>query len=274
MNLTLTLGTVLSLSIISTSIGIAAQKPTEDPTEAQDQKNIKICTQNLTAIGKAVQAYHNENGDFPMWLSELYPKYLSDANLFLCPADEEGGKAVYAINEDPKMPVSYGYQFHPKYRGEKTEERLIYGDVIPLARCRHHENQAFECLNLSFSYKVYPSTGIFTPEELYGTPEKAIDALETGLQRLPDYADSFFSEQASKLYHSLVRLYNEVGREKDAENLINRFKSIIKPDDLKAHFVLGEILEMMKREGEALAVFENLEKQKSDDYRTITKLHH
>ena len=206
------------------------------------------------------------------WLSELYPKYLSDANLLLCPTDEEGGKSVYPINEDPKMSVSYGYQFHPKYRKEKTEERLIYGDVIPLARCRHHENQAFECLNLSFAFKVYPSSGIYTPEEKYGTPKKAIVALEAGLQRLPDSAHSFFSEQASKLYHSLVRLYNEVGREKDAENLITRFKSIVKPDDLKAHFVLGEMLEIVKRNQEALAVFEKLEKQDPDDYGIFTKL--
>ena len=122
--------------------------------------------------------------------------------LFL-PSDEEGGKSVYAINEDPKMPVSYGYQFHPKYREEKTEERLIYGDVIPLTRCRHHENQAFDCLNLSFAFKVYPSSGIYTPEEKYGTPKKAIVALEAGLQRLPDSAHSFFSEQAS---NSIIRL--------------------------------------------------------------------
>lgn len=249
-----------------------ARKPTEDPTEAQKKKNIEICTQNLTAIGKAVQDYHNENGDFPMWLSELYPKYLSDANLLLCPADEEGGESVYPINEDPNMPVSYDYQFHPEYREEKTEERLIYGDVIPTTRCRHHEDQEFECLNLSFNFKVYPSSGIYTPEETYGTPEKAIVGLEAGLQRLPDYMHSFFSEQASKLYHSLTRLYNEVGREKDAENLINRFKSIVKPDDLKAQCVLGEMLETVKRDREALPVFEKLEKQNPDDYGTLTKL--
>ena len=257
-----TLGIVLS-SLVSSANPEAAE---------QDQQNVEICTQNLTAIGKAVQAYHNEHDDFPEWLSELYPKYLSDANLLLCPVDEEVGKSAYPINEDPKMPVSYDYQFHPKYREEKTEERLIYGGVIPLARCRHHENQAFECLNLSFSFKVYPSTGIYTPEEMYGSPEKAIVGLEAGLQRLPDYAHSFFFERASELYHSLVRLYNEVGRRKDAEDLINRFNSIIKPDDLKAQFVLGETFQLVKRYEEALAVFEKLEKQDSDGYSVLNKL--
>ena len=249
------------------------EMPTGDLIQAQDQKNIEICTQNLTTIGKAVEAYHKDHSDFPIWLSELYPKYLSDANLFLCPADEEGGKAFYHINEDPNMPISYDYQFHPKYREEKTEARLIYGDVIPLIRCRHHENPEFECLNLSFAFKVYPSSGIYTPEEKYGTPRKAIEALEAGLQRLPDYADSFFSEQASELYHSLVRLYNEIGRERDTENLISRFKSIIKPDDLKAQFVLGEMLETVKRNETALVVFEKLEKQQyPNNYEILTKL--
>lgn len=253
--------------VLNSLVGFANAEVAE-----QDQKNVEICLQNLTAIGKAVQAYHNEHDDFPKWLSELYPKYLSDANLLLCPADEEGGKSAYPINEDPKMPVSYDYQFHPKYREEKTEERLIYGDVIPLARCRHHENQPFECLNLSFSFKVYPSTGIYAPEEMYGSPEKAITALEAGLQRLPDYAHSFFSERASELYHSLVRFYNEIERKEDAEALINRFKLLIKPDDFKAQFVLGEMFELMKRSEEALAVFEKLEKQDSDSYRVLNKL--
>ncbi len=238
----------------------------------QDEENIETCTQNLTAIGKAVQAYHHEHDGFPEWLSELYPKYLSDAKLLLCPVDEKGGKSAYPINEDPKMPVSYDYQFHSKYREEKTEERLIYGDVIPLARCRHHESQPFECLNLSFSFKIYPSTGIYTPEEMYGSPEKAVTALEAGLQRLPDYAHSFFSERASELYLSLVRCYNEVEQKKDAAALVNRFKSIIKPDDLKAQFVLGEMFELMKRYEEALAVFEKLEKQDLDNYRVLNKL--
>ena len=252
--------------------GKLSQKQTQDPAAEREQENIEICTQNLTAIGKAVQAYHNDHGDFPTWLSELYPKYLSNANLFLCPADEEGGKAVYSINEDPNMPVSYGYQFHPKYREEKTEERLIYGDVIPLARCRHHENQDFECLNLSFGFKVYPSSGISTPEEEYGTPEKAVVALETGLQRLPDYTDSFFSKRASELYRSLVRLYNEVGRAEDAEGLINHFKSIIKSDDFKAQFVLGEMFETVKRNEAALSVFEKLVGQYPNGYEILTKL--
>ena len=143
MKVMLIFGIVLNLLITSTVVAEeVAQKPNKAVEETQNMKNIEICTRNLTAIGKAVEAYKKEHGDFPEWLSELHPKYLPDANLLLCPADELGGKPIFSHNADPKMPVSYGYQFHPEYRAMKSEERIVYGDVIPLARCRHHENQA------------------------------------------------------------------------------------------------------------------------------------
>ena len=235
-------------------------------TSAQDQQNIEICTRNLTAIGEAVHAYHKEHGNFPLWLSELYPKYLSDANFLLCPADEEGGKSAYPINEDPKIPVSYGYQFHPKYREMKTEQREVYGDVIPLVRCRHHEDQPFECLNLSFSFRVYPSSGVYTPEEIYETIEKAISTLEAGLQQLP------YNKNILDAYPALARLYIKVGRKEDVDNLINRFRSVIKPDDIQAHLYLGEMLEMIDQSEELLEVFEKFVAQYPNDYRVLNRL--
>ena len=270
MKAVLILGIALSLLITSVNAVGQGQKPNEAfvLTAEQREKNVVNCTQNLLTIGKAIQAYHNEHGDYPEWLSELHPKYLPDADLLLCPADRGGGKALYFRNIDPKMPVSYGYQFHPEYREMTRENRVIYGDVIPFVRCRHHTSREFDCLNLSFAFKVYPSSSAwqFTPEDMYGTPEKAIAALEAGLQRQKDIQRSF------NLYAPLVRLYSAVGREKDAENLINRFKSVIKPDDLQAHFLLGSMLEMMKRNEEVLAVFEKLQEQYPNNHHVLNKL--
>ena len=263
----LTVGIVLCLLITPAfAAEEPAQKSSAAPDAAQNQKNIEICTQNLLTIGKAVEAYQKEYGDFPEWLSQLHPKYLSDANMLRCPADELGGKAIFQSNIDPKMPVSYGYQFHPEYREGKTEERLMYGDVLPLVRCRHHVNQEFECLNLSFAFKVYWSSGVYTPVEMFGTPEKAIEALEAGLQRQPDDKNFF------DLYFSLVRLYIEVGRKKDTDNLINHFKSNIKPDDLQAHFLLCRMLEIADRSEEVLSVYEKLEKLDPDNYYVLGEL--
>ena len=265
----LTLGIALSLLIVSTNAEGQAEKPNEVPifTEAQNEKNIEICTQNLLAIGKAIQAYHNEHGDYPEWLSDLNdPKYLPNSDVLLCPGDRRGGKAIFTSNIDPKMLVSYGYQFHPEYREGKTEERLMYGDVLPLVRCRHHANREFECLNLSYAFKVYPSSSVYTPDEMYETPEEAIAALEKGLQRQPD------NEQFFKVYRSLARFYSEVGRTEDAENIINRFKAVMKPDSIHHSFYLGDILQMMHRYEDMLQVFNELEKQEPDNRSVARKL--
>ena len=53
-----------------------------------DRKNIDNCIENLLAIGKAIQAYYNDHDDFPQWLSDLQPDYVSDKQLLVCPADE------------------------------------------------------------------------------------------------------------------------------------------------------------------------------------------
>ena len=245
--------------------------PSEDPSDrttkaVQVDENVEICKGHLFEIGKAIQAYQIEHGNLPEWLSELHPKYLPDENILLCPADEDGGKPYFLINTDPKMPVSYDYQFHPRYQDTKTEERLMYGDVLPLVRCRHHTNQMFECLNLSFAFKIYWSSGVYKPDEMYETTEEAIEALEKGLQRETD------NEQFFHVYRTLVHLYIEVGREKDAEHLINRFKSIIKPDDLSAHFVLSTMLGMANQHAEVLKVFENLEKRQPNNQRVLDEL--
>ena len=249
------------------------QKPDETPSDdtaktEQIDENLVICKKHLTEIGKAIQAYQKEHDDFPEWLSELHPKYLSDASILLCPADELGGTPVFTSNADPKMPVSYGYQFHPRYREGTQENRAIYGDVIPLARCRHHVNQPFDCLNLGFSFRVYTSSGVWenTPWEMYENAEEAIAALETGLHQKQTNVGYF------RLYPSFVRHYVKIGQEKDAELFLNRFKSTMPSDNPQAHFVLADMLETMQRNQEALEVFKKLEKQNQDDRDVLQKL--
>ena len=244
------------------------QKENQMTVETQNQNYVDICTQNLLTIGKAIQVFHNDYGDFPEWLSELHPKYLVDTDVLRCPADTKGGKTMFSVNSDPKIPVSYGYQFHSKYREKKTEQRKVYGDAMPLVRCRHHTNQPLACLNLSFSFNVYPSSYIWesTPEEMYGTPEKAITALEAGLMRQQDNESFFY------IYPMLASLYIEVKREKDVGNLINRLKSVTKPDDFRANFYFGEMLEMVKRDEEAIAVYEKLEEQNPENRNILVRL--
>ena len=261
--------TIVTLGIaLSLLVGFAhAEEAIPEPTE-QHEKNIETCTQNLLAIGKAIEAYKKEHGDFPMWLSDLYPKYLTDGNLLICPADEAGGKPIYEGNTDPEMPVSYSYELNPEYREWKTGQREIYGDAMPLIRCRHHANYDFTVLNLSFSSRVYPSANIWEnrPLEVYESVEAAITALADGIQRQPDNANFGY------VYPMLVDLYLKAERTEDAENLISRYKESLKPNSFREYFVLGDMLKLMKRDEEILQLFTKLEKQFPENRSIFSRL--
>ena len=255
----LTAAMVIGLPMTSANADTPAEKPNEDLMMEQHEKNIEVCTQNLVALGKAIQAYQKEHGDFPEWLSDLHPKHLADVNTLICPADEEGGKTIFSLNTDPGMPVSYGYQFHREYRKEKSAQREMYGDVMPLVRCRHHENEDFGCLNLSFSSKVYKSSGVWESrlEDLYGNDAAAITALEDALARHPD--DPRFFE----VYPQLIRLYTKVGNQQSANVLIERLKSGT-TKDLDSYRMLFDVLSRAERYEEMLEVFKEAEQQHPD----------
>ncbi len=235
----------------------------------QEKRIINLCTQNLNTIGKAVQLYLNDNDDYPEWLSDLHPNYLQDASNLICPADKENGQVFHSFNEDKNRSISYDYQFHPEYREEKSEQRLIYGDAMPLVRCRHHKNQEFTCLNLSFAFEVFTSSGNweYTPEDMYGSPEKSIEALEAGLKHQPK--NHLVAEFA---YTTLVHLYIDAGRMEDAKKFVNRLKMTMNQDNLKTWFLLGELLEMTNQREECLTIFEQLEEQYPEDRDLLNKL--
>ena len=153
MKVILTLGIVLGLLVNFAHAEVATPEPSE-----QNEKNIEVCTENLLSIGMAIQAYQKEHGDLPAWLSDLHPKHLTDENVLICPSDQEGGKPIFTQSTDPEMPVSYSYELNPNYRASKTEQRKLYGDAMPLVRCRHHTNEEFTVLNLSFSSRIYWSS--------------------------------------------------------------------------------------------------------------------
>ena len=252
----LTVAMILSLLMASANADSSAEKPSEDLMMEQHEKDIEVCTQNLIAIGEAIQAYRKEHGDFPDWLSDLHPKYLPDANTLICPADEEEGKAIFSLNADPKMPVSYGYQFHPAYREEKSEQRLIYGDAMPLVRCRHHANEDFGCLNLSFSSKIYKSSAVWEaePEVIYGSHEAAITAFEETLEQYPN--DSRFL----RVYPQLIRLYTNVGNKQSANALIERLKSY-ETTDIDYYRMLFDVLARAGQYEDLLTIFKAAEQQ-------------
>ncbi len=226
----------------------------------EQQKNIEICRQNLLVISEAIHAYRKEHEDLPEWLSDLHPKYMPDANILICPADTSGGKAGYPLSVDPKMSVSYGYEFHPEYRTYKSRQRLVYGDDMPLVRCRHHANDDFQCLNLSLSSKIYESTNVWEsiPQDMYGSHETAITTLEETLKKHPDDVDFY------ELYPLLVNLYIEVENEPAVDTLIERFKSVMKPN-IADYITLCNMLNAIGRYEDMLSVVKSAEHQNPDN---------
>ena len=63
-----------------------------------DTNYLKTCAEHLAAIGNALKVYEKEHGDFPECLSELHPKYLSDTDALICPADEDQGNPILPYN--------------------------------------------------------------------------------------------------------------------------------------------------------------------------------
>ena len=253
----------------------------------QEAENLKICARNLAIIGTALQAYEKKHGDFPEWLSELHPVYLTDPNALICPADEDRGIPILPYDTDPNLPVSYSYDCTPEYYQQwLKKERAVYGDANPIVRCSHHTKQGADSasisnyLNLSFSNTVYLSGGSWNkhPVEMYGSLTAAIAGYEDALQRVPEDPNFFY------LYPELVRLYVATEQDKDAENLIAHFKSVMKPDDedimrFRDYWIFVDMLKAVRRHAEALHLLQNLEKTEQQNpfirsiFREIAMIH-
>ena len=93
-------------------------------------------------------------------------------------------------------------------------------------------------------------------EDLNGaTLEKSIADLEAKLQRQPD------PESLLDIYPMLARLYIESGREKDVDQLIDRFKGGMNPENFQDHLTLSYLLKKANRDEDMLQLFKELEVQ-------------
>ena len=93
-------------------------------TKATERARESSCISQLHQIGIAVQMYQEDHGGRPLRLDALWPQYVSDKKLFVCPDDvwvNKGGWAWSAWGryttppEKWPFPMSYGYFFSTIY---------------------------------------------------------------------------------------------------------------------------------------------------------------
>jgi hypothetical protein len=170
----------------------------------EEARALEACAENLQKIYVAIGRHRKEHDDeFPDWLSDLVPQYLTTETL-LCSADNEG---KVGNHPDPKMPCSYSYQFavtskisDPEYsslRQWKTVQLEEFGDIVPLVRCPNHERRI---LNLTHGGNLYISgsvweRGVREPYRPSDTPlstdtlstQPGVLAFQQGAQPNPEY---------------------------------------------------------------------------------------
>ena len=172
----------LTLALLIACCSLAADAPAPQPAPAaapvnpfnqylpsDDAADCASCKKNLEKIAAAILAYRKDNKDVPNWLSDLYPKYLSDPNVLLCSVTLKTERLSPFGAPDPKLRCSYLYEFAQTpmtavvksafggplrtNRDWKRQQMGLVGSDVPIVRCLLHK----PVLNLSFGGKIYES---------------------------------------------------------------------------------------------------------------------
>jgi len=137
------------------------------PSDSSEDR--AACIANLERISAAILAYRKDHKDIPHWLSDLVPKYLPDASVFICPVTKKTERLSAFGALDPKVRCSYLYEFSPTpmtatvknafagplrtNRDWKRQQMGLIGSDVPIVRCLLHS----PVLNLAFGGRIYES---------------------------------------------------------------------------------------------------------------------
>ncbi|HEY3397098.1 MAG TPA: type II secretion system protein [Armatimonadota bacterium] len=99
--------TLIEMLVVITIIAILAGllMPVFNTVRVKQREN--TCIANLHALGVALKQYQADNHAYPLWpwydgnryqggFSALFPEFVTDKNLFICPDDEDGRKDMEA----------------------------------------------------------------------------------------------------------------------------------------------------------------------------------
>jgi hypothetical protein len=144
------------------------RKRTTDPQHRQ------ACQRNLTRIFDALGQYEERYAKLPNWLSDLYPEFLSDRDVFVCPyvaktgdlSQWRKGLSAGPGKSEKGPPTYYHYEFclepavhvspedsDKTCRDYKNAQRVLLGDAVPIVRCLAHE----PVLNLAVNGLIFES---------------------------------------------------------------------------------------------------------------------
>ena len=139
--------TLLELLIVIAIIGIIIISLSPFVKRTREQSRRFECANNLRMIATALYKYAIDNkGQFPVNLSDLYPKHIDDVKYFTCPSDvdaseiSQGGldidtttSYVFAAGWDMKDPLDTVLVSDKNYILQKdTNHRAVGGNVLYL----------------------------------------------------------------------------------------------------------------------------------------------
>jgi hypothetical protein len=137
---------------------------------AMASREVKVIHKRMMQIYEAIQAYRTDHKKLPPYLSDLYPQYIGDTNVFLCPKPHSSDIIPFPQIKDPKMQIDYAYEFNANpvqglmdgYEGPMTMadfkrlQMAAVGGNVPILRC-FLNGLGQRVLNVSFDGKYYES---------------------------------------------------------------------------------------------------------------------
>lgn len=101
--------TLLELLIVVAVVGAIILSLTPWIKATREKGRGHMCANNLRSIVVSLHAYAiDNNGKFPDDLSSLYPKYINDVKVFICPSDVDASDIAHD-GSDIDLTTSYLY---------------------------------------------------------------------------------------------------------------------------------------------------------------------
>lgn len=114
--------TLIELLVVISIISILAGQLLPALSMAREKGRQANCINNLRQFSIAIEIYNQDYSDYPPWLSNLYPSYISTKGSFLCLTDREKGTTGHGqepfpeANDIPPANIP-GQSYSPPYTG-------------------------------------------------------------------------------------------------------------------------------------------------------------